>query len=59
MKRPSKKPERAWRASLIKSRSQFLGLVYAPDRKAAETVAVEEFKLTDQQRARLVIQEQP
>jgi hypothetical protein len=37
---------------------RLLGRVYAPDRKAAEAAAVEEFKLNDEQRKRLVLQEQ-
>jgi hypothetical protein len=59
MKRPSKKDElRTWRVSLFRSRAEHLGRVYAKDRAAAEAAAVEEFKLTDEQRKRLVIQEQ-
>jgi hypothetical protein len=59
MKRPTKKPEpRWWRVSLIRKRTEFLGRVEAPDREAAEVAAVEEFKLTEEQRKRLVVQEQ-
>jgi hypothetical protein len=59
MKRPTTKPEiRTWRASLIKQRAEFLGRVEAPDREAAEAAAVEKFRLTDEQRKRLVLQEQ-
>jgi hypothetical protein len=36
MKRPSKRPERMWRASLIRAKAERLGTVYAPDREAAE-----------------------
>jgi hypothetical protein len=58
MKRPSKRPERMRRASLIRAKAERLGTVYAPDREAAEAAAVEQFKLNDEQRKRLVIQEQ-
>jgi hypothetical protein len=58
MKRPSKKDElRTWRASLIKSRAEYLGLVRATDRKAAEAAAIEQFNLTAEQQKRLVLQE--
>jgi hypothetical protein len=43
MRAPKKKPKaeklRAWRASLMRSRSQLLGVVYAPDEKSAEAAA--------------------
>jgi hypothetical protein len=59
MKRPNKKDDlRTWRASLIRSRAEYLGLVHAKDRAAAEAAAVEKFKLTDEQRKRLMLQEQ-
>jgi hypothetical protein len=58
MKRPTKKPACAgWRVSLIRKRAEFLGRVQAPDREAAEAAAIEEFKLNDEQRKRLVVQE--
>ena len=50
---------RDWRVSIIRKKLEHLGRVAAPDREAAETAAVEEFKLNDQQRKRLVIQEAP
>ena len=60
MKRSGKTPElRRWRVSLIRKRGEFLGYVEAPDREAAEAAAVEEFKLTAEQRKRLVLEEQP
>jgi hypothetical protein len=59
MKGETAKPIRTWRESLITSRMRLLGRVYAPDREAADAAAVQEFKLSDQQRARLVLQEQP
>jgi hypothetical protein len=49
---------RSWRASLFRKRgSRFLGHVSAPDREAAKIAAVERFKLDDEQRRRLVVQE--
>ena len=59
---PKKKPTahklRAWRASLLRSRSQLLGIVYAPDEKSAEAKAVVEFKIGAEQRRRLIVREQ-
>jgi len=46
-------------ASLLKSRAQFLGIVWAPDRAAAEAAAIEQFRLNYMDRRRLVIKEQP
>ena len=58
MKRSCKPSEpRMWRVSLIRKRTEFIGRVWAPDRKAAEIAAVEEFKLNDEQRKRLVLQQ--
>jgi hypothetical protein len=49
---------RSWRASLFRKRgTRFLGHVNAPDREAAKIAAVEWFKLDDEQRRRLVVQE--
>jgi hypothetical protein len=39
-------------------RAEFLGRVEAPDRAAAEAAAAERFNLTEEQRRRLVLQEQ-
>ncbi len=50
---------RSWRASLIRKRGAYLGDVAAPDREAAEAAAVQEFKLTAEQRKRLVVEERP
>jgi hypothetical protein len=59
MRRPTKKPEmRTCRASLIRRRTEFLGHVEAPDREGAEAAAAERFNLTEEQRRRLVVQEQ-
>ncbi len=49
---------RTWAVSLIRKHGQFLGFVEAADRKAAEAAAVVRFNLTEEQRGRLVIQEQ-
>lgn len=59
MKRPTKKAEaRTWHVALIRKRTEHLGRVGAPDWKADEAAAVEKLKLTDEQRKRLVLQEQ-
>ena len=42
--KPTAEKLRAWRASLMRSRSQHLGVVYAPDEKSAEAAAVAEAK---------------
>jgi hypothetical protein len=49
---------RAWRIALMRSRAQYLGVVYAPDEKSAEAAAIAEFKIGDEQRRRLVVREQ-
>jgi hypothetical protein len=60
VKRPKQNAEpRTWRVSLIRKRTEFLGHVEAPDHNAAEVAAVEKLKLNDEQRKRLVLQEQP
>jgi hypothetical protein len=60
VQRPSKKTEiRPWRALLLKSRAQSLGVVYAADRKGAAAATIEEFALTEEQQKRLIIDEQP
>jgi hypothetical protein len=46
-----------WRASLIRNKAQVLGDVQAPNREAAEAVAVRTFNLSPEQRSRLVVQE--
>jgi hypothetical protein len=58
MRAPKKKlgeKLRPWRVALMRSRTQYLGVVYAPDEKAAEAAAVAEFKIGDDQRRRLVV----
>jgi hypothetical protein len=59
MKRPRKQAQpREWRVSVIRDRLTYLGRVFAPHRDAARAATVEEFGLNDEQRRRLVIQEQ-
>jgi hypothetical protein len=48
---------RSWRVAILRNRSHYLGDVQAPDEKSAEAAAVVEFKLTDDQRRRVVVQE--
>ena len=48
---------RSWRVSILRQRAKVLGNVQAPDEKTAEAEAVVEFKLNDEQRKRLVVQE--
>ena len=60
--RPPQKPATAaklrwWRVSILRNRSRELGSVQARDEKAAEAAAITEFKLDDEQRKRLVVQE--
>ena len=61
MRAPKKKPTaeklRAWRVSILRNHSHYLGDVQATDERAAEAAAVVEFKLTDDQRKRVVVQE--
>jgi hypothetical protein len=46
---------RAWRASLLRSRAHLLGIVYAPDEKAAEAAAIAEFRISEDMRRRLIV----
>ena len=39
----------------MRSRNQFLGIVYAPDEKSAEAEAIAEFKIGEEQRHRLIV----
>jgi hypothetical protein len=48
---------RSWRASIIRKRFGRLGRVYAADRATAEAVAIEEFRLDEHERKRLLIEE--
>ena len=49
---------RSWRVSLLRGRAQPLGTVEAPDERAAEAAAVEQFQLNDEQRKRLAVREE-
>jgi hypothetical protein len=40
-------------------RSEFVGTVVAPDRKAAKAAAIKQFRLSDEQRKRLMLTELP
>jgi hypothetical protein len=44
-------------AAILRNRAFYLGDVQAPDEGAAEAAAVSEFKLSDEQRKRLLVQE--
>jgi len=50
-------PLRIWRVAIIGKRGEFLGVVEAPDRETAKSVAARQFNLSDEQRERLVVQE--
>jgi hypothetical protein len=47
----------SWRVSVLRDRAQYLGIVHAPTERAAHTVAVAQFSLTEEQRRRLVLEE--
>ena len=49
---------RSWRVTLLRGRAQPLGTVEAPDERAAEAAAVQQFKLSDEQRKRLAVREE-
>jgi hypothetical protein len=57
MAKPSKpeKPLLRWAVRLIRKRAELLGVVYGSDEAAAIEAAVTEFKLSDEQRKRLVL----
>jgi hypothetical protein len=58
MRAPKKKPAeklRPWRVALMRSRTHYLGVVYAPDEKTAEAAAIAEYKIGDEQRRRLIV----
>jgi hypothetical protein len=59
MRPPKKKATadklRSWRATLMRSRNYFLGIVYAPDEKSAEAAAIAEFKIAEDMRRRLIV----
>jgi hypothetical protein len=56
--KPTAAKPKAWHVSLMKARAHFLGIVYAPDQAAAEAAAVAEFKISEEQRRRLIVREQ-
>ena len=45
-----------WRISLIRAKADLLGYVEAPDEAAAFRKAIEQFRLTDEQGKRLIVQ---
>ena len=53
----AKRMKRRWRIVLIRSKGEVLGTVEAADANAAEKVAAIQFKLDEQQRRRLPVQE--
>ena len=58
MRTPKKKPTkklRPWRAALMRSRTHYLGVLYAPDEKSAEAAAIAEFKIGEDMRRRLIV----
>jgi hypothetical protein len=60
MRAPKKAGEklRFWRVAMMRARTHYLGVVYAPGQAAAEAAAIEEFKIKDDQRRRLIVREQ-
>ena len=48
---------RSWRVTILRQRAKEIGIVQAPNAKAAEAAAIVEFKLDDEQQKRLVVQE--
>jgi hypothetical protein len=54
-KKPTAEKLRSWRASLMRARNHYLGVVYAPDEKSAEAAAIAEFKVGPDQRRRLIV----
>ena len=58
MRASKKKPTKKlgpWRAALMRSRTHYLGVVYAPDEKSAEAAAIAEFKIDEDMRRRLIV----
>ena len=56
-KKPTAAKLRSWRISILRQRAHNLGIIEAPDAKTAEAEAVKLFRLTDEQRKRLAVQE--
>jgi hypothetical protein len=53
--KPTAAKLRPWRVALMRSRTHYLGVVYAPDEKSAEVAAVAEFKIGEDMRRRLIV----
>jgi hypothetical protein len=49
---------RSWRVSLLRARAIPLGIVKAPDARAAEAAAAVQFGLDEEQRKRLAVREE-
>jgi hypothetical protein len=56
-KKSPKQTLRSWRVSILRQRAHYLGIVKAPDARAAEAVAVKQFLLEGEQRKRLAVRE--
>jgi hypothetical protein len=59
--KPSKRPTaklRSWRVTLLRQRARHIGVVEAPNEKAAQAAAISQFHLSEDQRQRLVVQEE-
>ena len=56
-KKPTAAKLRNWRISVLRARLQYRGDVQARDQRSAEAEAVRQFKLSDDERKRLVVQE--
>src|SRR5262245_40274057 len=54
-KKPTAEKLRSWRVPLMRSRTHYLGVVYAPDEKSAEAAAIAEFKIGAGMRRRLIV----
>jgi len=48
---------RSWRVSILRSRAHYLGVVEAPDLRAAEATAARTFNLSTEDRRRLAVRE--
>jgi len=46
-----------WRVSILRSRAHYIGVVEAPDLRAAEATAARAFKLSTEDRRRLAVRE--
>jgi hypothetical protein len=54
--KPASTKLRYWRVSVPGGkRPEYVGIVEAPDQQSAEAAAVRQFKLTDEERERLVV----